>query len=204
MANNKIDTGVDKIGLAEGEVNFLKCTCIFSWQREEKLLLRFPLSGWEQGGYLVNYNRHTSVHWWVLSSSSKSCCQCLLYTAGRKTWLGNKNHKHISWMIATIIVSIVVITIFQITISSLGKAVASSVITIISDNLSPQPKSSWSSRSVYMIYYPDNYQNDQEKQWPVWSHLGSNLIGLGSCLLGSHTHKYKPSSPSSPSSLSSS
>ena len=24
MANNKIDTGVDKIGLAEGEVNFLK------------------------------------------------------------------------------------------------------------------------------------------------------------------------------------
>ena len=45
MANNKIDTGVDKIGLAEGEVNFLKCTCIFSWQREEKLLLRLPLSG---------------------------------------------------------------------------------------------------------------------------------------------------------------
>ena len=34
------------------------------------------------------------------------------------------------------------ITIFQITISSLGKAVASSVITIISDNLSPQPKQS--------------------------------------------------------------
>ena len=46
MANNKIDTGVDKIGLAEGEVNFLKMIIyIFSWQREEKLLLRLPLSG---------------------------------------------------------------------------------------------------------------------------------------------------------------